>query len=95
MMCWFHARDMAKDQLRKPSARMTQVLADNICAYRKIQHLSQEALADLCDLHRTYIGAIERGERNVTLSTLEVIAQALGISVPELLTEAAIKHKDE
>lgn len=85
---------MAKEHLRKPSLRMTQILADNVRAYRKGQNLSQEALADICDLHRTYIGSVERGERNVTLSTLEVIAQALGVSVPELLTENAIKHED-
>ena len=42
-------------------------------------------------LHRTYIGSVERGERNVTLSTLELIAGALGVSVPELLTEKSIK----
>ncbi|MEY3867353.1 MAG: hypothetical protein RLZZ338_1244 [Cyanobacteriota bacterium] len=85
---------MAKEHLRKPSLRMTQILADNVRAYRKGQNLSQEALAHICDLHRTYIGSVERGERNVTLSTLEVIAQALGVSVPELLTENAIKHED-
>lgn len=85
---------MVKDQLRKPSLRMTQILADNVRAYRKVQNLSQEALADICDLHRTYIGSVERGERNVTLSTLEVIAQALGISVPELLTENMKTNND-
>jgi transcriptional regulator with XRE-family HTH domain len=40
------------------------------------------------------LGQLKEGERNVTLSTLEVIAQALGVSVPELLTEKAIKHED-
>ena len=54
--------------------------------YRKRHGLSQEALADACDLHRTYIGSIERCERNVTLSTLEVLAEALNVSVPELLS---------
>lgn len=62
------------------------VLADNIRAFRKKRGISQEKLADLCELHRTYIGSIERKERNVTLSTLEVLAKALGISVVELLT---------
>ena len=60
-------------------------LAENIRAFRKQLGLSQEALADLCELHRTYIGSIEREERNVSLSTLETLARAFEISVPELL----------
>ena len=64
---------MAKEHLRKPSLRMTQILADNVRAYRKGQNLSQEALAPICDLHRTYIGSVERGERNVTLSTTKFL----------------------
>lgn len=54
--------------------------------YRKKHGLSQEALADACGLHRTYIGSIERCERNVTLSTLEVLSEALRVSVSDLLT---------
>ncbi len=65
---------------------MTQILADSIRAYRKANRISQEELADICELHRTYVGSVERGERNVTLSTLETLASALGVSVPELLT---------
>lgn len=83
---------MGERQLRKPSAALTQILADNIRDYRKAKHLSQEELADACELHRTYIGSIERGERNVTLSTLEVLAKALGVSVIELLTKRAIRN---
>ncbi len=41
----------------------------------------------MCSLHRTYVGSVERGERNVTLKTLETLADALGVSVPELLTK--------
>ena len=65
---------------------MRAVLAENIRDYRRGKSLSQEELAEKCGLHRTYIGSVERGERNVTLSTLEVLASALGVSVPELLT---------
>jgi transcriptional regulator with XRE-family HTH domain len=71
---------------RIPSDLLRATLAGNIRAFRKAHGLSQEALADLCELHRTYIGSVEREERNVTLSTLEVLALALGVSVVELLT---------
>jgi transcriptional regulator with XRE-family HTH domain len=71
---------------RTPSISLRSKLAENIRAFRKSQDMSQEELADLCELHRTYIGSIEREERNVTLSTLEVLAEALGVSVAELLT---------
>jgi transcriptional regulator with XRE-family HTH domain len=46
--------------------------------------VSQEAFADMCELDRTYIGGIERGERNVALVNIERIAKALKISLPEL-----------
>ena len=46
--------------------------------------LSQEEFADRCGLHRTYMGAIERGERNVSLINLEKIARAFKISLSEL-----------
>jgi len=51
---------------------------------RKGKGLSQEAFADLCGLHRTYIGAIERGERNISLENIQKIAKALGVSIPFL-----------
>lgn len=62
------------------------VLATNVRAHRARLGLSQEAFADACGLHRTYVGAVERAERNVTLATLDTLAAALGISVPQLLT---------
>lgn len=76
---------------RIPSSSLRSVLAENVRAYRKEHELSQEELADRCELHRTYIGSVEREERNVSLSTLEVLAGALGVSVVELLTPRA-KH---
>lgn len=62
------------------------ILSANIVAYRNSAGLSQDEFASKCGLHRTYIGSVERGERNVTLATLEIIANAMGVSVPSLLT---------
>lgn len=81
---------MGKRHLRKPSRVVTTILADNIRMFRKERGISQEELASICKLHRTYIGSVERGERNVSLSTLEVLASALNVSVPQLLTKKGI-----
>ncbi|MGA8140023.1 MAG: helix-turn-helix transcriptional regulator [Desulfobaccales bacterium] len=51
---------------------------------RNEKRLSQEALAFACGLDRTYIGGIERGERNPSLINIHKIAEALGVSVKEL-----------
>jgi transcriptional regulator with XRE-family HTH domain len=79
--------------LRKPSSAITDTLAANIREFRETKRLSQEDFADLCGLHRTYVGSVERGERNVTLSTLEVFASVLGVSVPRLLTPKASRNE--
>jgi transcriptional regulator with XRE-family HTH domain len=81
-----------KKTLRKPGTEIRKVLAGNVRALRSQLGISQEELADLCGLHRTYVGAIERAERNVTLSTLEVFSKALGESVPDLLTPKTQRH---
>ncbi|WP_090624951.1 helix-turn-helix domain-containing protein [Azotobacter beijerinckii] len=73
--------------VRKSSICLRQTLSENVKAFRKQRGLSQEELAGICGLHRTYIGSIERLERNVTLSTLEVLSETLGVTVPELLTK--------
>jgi transcriptional regulator with XRE-family HTH domain len=51
---------------------------------RKKRGLSQEEFADLCGLHRTYMGGVERGERNISLINIERIARALDISLVRL-----------
>ena len=52
---------------------------------RKEKNLSQEDLSFKADLHRTYIGMIERAEKNITLINIEKIAKALSISISDLL----------
>ena len=52
---------------------------------RQKRDLSQENFAELTGFHRTYIGMLERAERNITLTNLEKIAQALNIDVKNLL----------
>lgn len=61
-------------------------LAKNLRLLRAEVGLSQEALADLVDLHRTYVGSIERSERNVSLDNVEKLAMALKIDICELLS---------
>lgn len=60
-------------------------LAHNLRRERNKRGISQDELADICDLHRTYVGGIERCERNITLSTLEKISKALGVDALDLL----------
>ena len=50
---------------------------------RKSKNLSQEQFADICGLHRTYIGMIERGEKNITLKNIHKLATALNINISD------------
>ena len=63
------------------------ILAKNLRQIRAERNISQEELAEISGYHRTYIGSIERSERNVTLETVETIAQALKLSPLNLLSE--------
>jgi transcriptional regulator with XRE-family HTH domain len=53
--------------------------------------LSQEAFAEKAGVHRTYVGMIERGEKNITLTNIEKFAKALKVEIGSLLKES--KHK--
>lgn len=66
---------------------LRKILAANIRQLRKQLGLSQEELADLCGLHRTYVGSIEREERNATLSSIDAFAKALKVQAAYLLME--------
>jgi transcriptional regulator with XRE-family HTH domain len=54
---------------------------------RQGQGISQEKLAELAGLHRTYVSSVERGERNISLLNIESLAQALGVKMAELMPD--------
>lgn len=58
---------------------------ERVRSLRKSKGYSQEAFAALCELDRTYVGGIERGERNVALKNIKSIADALGVTVAHLM----------
>lgn len=74
---------MSGRKVHRESARGR--LARNLRAIRKAQGISQEALGDLADLHRTYVGSVEREERNVSLDNVERLAAALNVDILDLL----------
>lgn len=63
------------------------LLGQSIRNKRLQNGLSQEELAERTHLHRTYIGGIERGERNLSYLNLKKISNALGLSISDLLSE--------
>lgn len=62
-----------------------QLFAARLREVRTSQGLSQEKLAELASLHRTYVSLVERGERNITIDNMEKLALALGVPLRELL----------
>ncbi len=72
-------------------------IGQNLRALRKQLGLSQEKLAELAELHRTYIGAVERGEKNISAKNVEKIAGVLGVEPHQLLrpNQFSTSEKDE
>jgi transcriptional regulator with XRE-family HTH domain len=66
---------------------LVEIFSQNLKTIRKDAGISQEELASLCGLHRTYIGAVERGERNISIKNIEKISAALHIKASFLLEE--------
>lgn len=68
-------------------SNLLNTIGSNVRAHRRALGLSQEELAARSGLHRTYIGGIERGERNISVLNIERVALALGITPAEILRE--------
>lgn len=67
------------------SKKILEKFGQKVKAERNKQGLSQEELASKAGVHRTYIGMIERAEKNITLKNIEKISHALGVSIAALL----------
>lgn len=81
---------MKPQDARSPKS-LVRIFARNIRSLRMKEGLSQEALAELANLHRTYVGSIERGERNVSLENIQKLARALNVHPADLLRDSAEK----
>lgn len=64
------------------------LFGENVRKYRRILDISQEELAHRANLHRTYIGMIERAEKNITLVNMQKIANALEVNIKDLIKES-------
>lgn len=74
-----------QEKTEKTDAEFQKRLGRRIREMRAKQGFSQESFADECAIHRTYMGSIERGERNLTIGTLRTIARALGVPIARVL----------
>lgn len=64
---------------------LQRTFGQNLRAYREARGISQEAFADVLGVHRTYMGGVERGERNLTLKSVERISERIKVPPLELL----------
>ncbi len=69
------------------SSDARKLFAKKLRQIRQAQGLSQETLADLAGLHRTYVGSIERSERNVSIDNIERLAKALEVDIVEFFRD--------
>ena len=73
---------------------IAKIIGQRIRNYRTQKGLSQEKLAELAGCHPTYIGQLERGEKNATLESVEKIASAMGVSLSQLFDKLGRSEKD-
>jgi transcriptional regulator with XRE-family HTH domain len=69
------------------SKNILEIFGGNVQKCRKVKRISQEKLAELAGVHRTYVGMIERAEKNITLRNMEKFAKALGVEIADLLVK--------
>lgn len=77
------------------ASEITKLTGKRIRSLRKEQKISQEELAFRANLHPTYIGQVERGEKNATLESIEKITSALNISFDTLFKEIQFESEDK
>jgi len=71
----------------KATLKARKIFARKLKELRVEKGLSQEELADMSGLHRTYVGSVERGERNISIDNMERLADALNIQIMDLLND--------
>lgn len=76
----------------KSKHEILNLFGENVRKYRRLLNISQEELAHKADLHRTYIGMIERAEKNITLVNIEKIANALEVEITDLMKHSNDEH---
>jgi transcriptional regulator with XRE-family HTH domain len=81
---------MTRERSKGSDARTR--LAQHLRSLRASQAISQEELAERAGLHRTYVGSVERRERNVSIDNVERLAQALGVDLSDLLAPSPGDH---
>jgi transcriptional regulator with XRE-family HTH domain len=74
--------------MNRDDKQFLQRLGDRVRERRLAMNLTQEALGEKCGLHRTFVGSVERGERNAAILSLRKIAKALRVTPDELLRES-------
>ncbi|TXC88166.1 helix-turn-helix domain-containing protein [Paraburkholderia azotifigens] len=81
---------------KPPPPSLRQVFAANLRGLRRVKDMSQEELAGRADLSRTYVSSVERGERNVSIDSIEKLAGALEIQPMTLMDPAILQRmRDE
>ena len=81
------AASCSSSSMNRDDIQFLQQIGDRIRERRIARKLTQAELAEKCSLHRTFIGSVERGERNVAILSLRKIAKALRVTPAELLTD--------